>query len=54
MGYTQTESGILLPNYEIYVKPTELQISQRKMENYLKLAEIKQWGIQNPTKFLKE
>lgn len=54
MDYKQTNSGIFIPNYEIYVKPTELQISQRKKESYLKLAEIKQWGIQNPTKFLKE
>lgn len=55
MNYITTESGILIPkNYEIYVKPTELQISQRKLESYKKLAEIKQWGLKNPTKFMKE
>lgn len=49
----QTKSGIILPSdYQIYVKPTELEISQRKLEGYKKLAEIKQWGIKHPTKFL--
>lgn len=55
MTYTTTDSGILIPkDYQIYVKPTELQISQRKLESYKKLAEIKQWGLKNPTKFMKE
>lgn len=49
----KTKSGILIPHdYQFYIKPTELEISQRKLENYLKLAEIKQWGIKNPTKFM--
>lgn len=46
--------SILLPNYEIYVKPSELEISTRKLEGYKKLAEIKQWGIKYPTRFMKE
>ena len=51
----KTNSGILLPNdYQIYVKPTEREISQRKLESYQKLAEIKQWGLRYPTKFLSE
>ncbi len=51
----ETASGILLPNdYQIYVKPTERDISQRKLESYQKLAEIKQWGLRYPTKFLSE
>ena len=55
MAFEITESGILLPkNYEIYVKPTEYQISERKLEGYKKLAEIKQFGIKYPTKFMKE
>lgn len=55
MEYTTTDSGIFIPkNYEIYVKPTELSISQRKLENYKKLAEIKQWGLRYPTKFMHE
>lgn len=55
MEYTTTDSGILIPkDYQIYVKPTELQISQRKLESYKKLAEIKQWGLRQPTKFMRE
>jgi hypothetical protein len=51
----ETDSGILLPNnYQIYIKPTEREISQRKLESYQKLAEIKQWGLRYPTKFLSE
>ena len=42
----ETESGILIPSdYHIYVKPTEREISQRKLEGYKKLAEIRQWGL---------
>ena len=34
---------IFIPkNYTIYVKPSENDISQRKLEGYRKLAEIKQ------------
>ena len=30
MGFETTDSGILIPkDYQIYVKPTELSISQR-------------------------
>lgn len=43
---------ILPKNYSIYIKPSENEISQRKLESYQKLAEIKQWGIKNPTKFM--
>ena len=50
----ETNSSILLPNYEIYVKPSNQDISRRKLEGFKKLAERKQWGIKNPTKFLKE
>ena len=55
MDYATTDSGILIPkNYQIYVKPTELQVSQRKLESYKKLAEIKQWALRQPTKFMRE
>lgn len=55
MTYTTTDSGILIPkDYQIYVKPTEQQISERKLNSYKRLAEIKQWGIKNPTKFMKQ
>lgn len=51
----KTESGIYLPpSYNYYIKPTERDISQRKLEGLQKLAEIKQWGLKNPTRFLKE
>ena len=33
---------ILPKNYSIYIKPSENEISQRKLESYQKLAEIKQ------------
>lgn len=49
----QHNSSIFIPSdYEIYVKPTELMLTQRKLEGLKKLAEIKQWGIRNPTKFM--
>ena len=42
MGFEFTDSGIMIPkDYEIYVKPTEFQISERKLEGYKKLAEIR-------------
>lgn len=47
------QNDLIIPkNYSIYVKPSENEISQRKLESYRKLAEIKQWGIKNPTKFM--
>lgn len=36
---------------EFYIKQSEVELSQRKLEGYLKLAEIVQWGRKNPTKF---
>ena len=54
MGFEFTDSGIMIPkDYEIYVKPTEFQISERKLEGYKKLAEIRQFGILYPTIFMK-
>lgn len=49
----QLESGIWVPDTPtIFVKPTEQIISQRKLEGMKKLADIKQWGLRNPTKFM--
>lgn len=50
----QNENGIWLPNKNIsyFVKPTDKIMSQRKLEGLQKLAEIKQWGLRNPTKFM--
>lgn len=51
----KTDSGLYLPkNYTIYVKTPEREITERKLNDLKKIAEIKQWGIRNPTKFLKE
>lgn len=49
-----TPDYVLPSNYEIYIKPSDLEVSQRKMEGYRKLAEIKRWGLNNPTKFMSE
>jgi len=37
-------------NYSI--KPTKKQMSQKKLEGYVKLAKIIQWGRKNPVKFV--
>lgn len=41
-------------NYEVFVKPTEYQMSERKLEAYKKLAEIKAYYQRNPIKFMKD
>lgn len=46
------EKTIWTPDYEIYIPPNENVVTQRKLEGLQKLAEIKQWGIRNPTKFM--
>lgn len=50
----QNKNGIWLPDTgpTIFVKPTDQILSQRKLEGMKKLAEIKQWGLRNPTKFM--
>ena len=50
----KTESGLWVPdkNISYFVKPTDKIISQRKLEGLKALAEIKQWGLRNPTKFM--
>lgn len=49
----QNESGVWVPDTPtVFIKPTEQIISQRKLEGLQKLAEIKQWGLRNPTKFM--
>lgn len=52
MQIATQDKTIWTPDYQIYVKPTDAIISQRKLEGLKKLAEIKQWGIRNPTKFM--
>lgn len=49
------ESNIWLPpSYEIYVKPTEADMSRRKMEGLNKLADIQNWGRRRPDRFINE
>jgi hypothetical protein len=48
------ENGIYVPkDINVFVKPTDFDISQRKYEGLQKLAEVKSWGLRNPTKFMK-
>ncbi len=55
---SETASGIWTPDTKsietptIFIKPTEQIISQRKLEGMQRLAEIKTWGLANPTKFM--
>jgi len=37
---------------DFYIKPNEKQMSQRKREGYLRLAEIVQWGRKFPVRFV--
>ena len=39
---------------DFFIRSTEAQISQRKLEGYLKYAEILQWGRKNPIKFCEQ
>jgi hypothetical protein len=36
---------------EFYIKQSKIELSQRKLEGYLKLSEIIQWGRMHPTRF---
>ena len=42
------------PNYTVFVKPTDYMISQRKLEGYRKLAEIRAYYQRNPVKFMED
>lgn len=49
------ESSIILPNsYNVFVKPTEYSMSQRKLDGYKKLAEIRSYYNRNPVKFMED
>jgi hypothetical protein len=39
---------------DYFIRNTDTQISQRKLEGYFKLAEIIQWGRKNPIKFCEQ
>ena len=50
-----TESGIVLPdNYSFFVKPTDYEITTRRLEEYKKTAEFIQWGRRNPCTFAEQ
>lgn len=54
-SYNQTSSGIYIPtNYTIFNKPSELAISQRKLEQLKKIAEVKTYYQRNPIKFMRD
>lgn len=49
------KNDIYVPkNYTVFVKPTEYMISQRKLEGYKKLAEIRAYYQRNPVKFMED
>ncbi|MDD2470087.1 MAG: hypothetical protein PHI22_04090 [Bacilli bacterium] len=37
---------------DYYIKSTEKMMSERKREGYLKLAQVVQWGLKHPVKFV--
>jgi len=39
---------------EIFVPPTEIELSQKKIEEYQKWADITNWGRANPVRFAEE
>ena len=39
---------------EIFVPPTEIELSQKKMDEYRKWADITNWGRKNPIRFAEE
>lgn len=54
-NYEKTSSGIFIPkNYSVFVKPTERNMSQRKLENMKRMAEIKKYYQNNPVLFVKD
>lgn len=48
-------SDIIIPkNYTVFVKPSDYEMSQRKLERMKKTAEIKSYYRRNPVKFCEE
>lgn len=45
---------IIPKDYKVYVKPSEIEISTRKLESYKKFCEILNWGRRNPLQFAKD
>ena len=48
-------SDLWIPdNYQLFVKPTEYSISQRKLDGYKTLANIRSYYQRNPVKFMED
>lgn len=48
-------SDIILPNdYQLFTKTEDINMSQRKLDRYLQIAEIKAYYQRNPVKFMRE
>ena len=50
----QNNQNILPSNYNIFVKPSDYSMSQRKLERYEQIAKIKAYYQRNPVKFMQE
>lgn len=49
------QSDLWLPSdYQVFIKPTEYSMSQRKLDGYKKLAEIRAYYQRNPVKFMED
>lgn len=54
-GTIDLQSNLWLPSdYQVFIKPTEYSMSQRKLEGYKKLAEIRAYYQRNPVKFMED
>ena len=54
-GTIDLQSDLWLPSdYQVFIKPTEYSMSQRKLEGYKKLAEIRAYYQRNPVKFMED
>lgn len=50
----ENNQNILPSNYNIFVKPSDYSMSQRKLERYEQIAKIKAYYQRNPVKFMQE
>ena len=48
------EENFIPKNYSVFVKPSDYAMSQRKLENYKRIAEIKAYYQRNPIKFMRD
>lgn len=55
MSFDTTSNGIIVPkDYQVFVKPTEKNISQRKVERYKQVCSFINYYRRNPVKFVEE